>query len=174
MSLKHLYPLLLLAVGFTFALSLATAHVQMPRGLRLLPTAVEDHASKVFSGVSPQARSWILDQARAASRQPHINVEAIHNAAIQRFSSKIKLTKSQQDELALAVLGMVMKLDESEYQKLADKASPQAAAAANKASPKNTSAELQAIRAEINEAQALAESALRRIGDSRDSIVGKL
>ena len=82
-----------------------------------LPNAVEIHALEVFNGVSPEAHSWILEEARTVAKQPAFSVESIGSAANQRFGRKSRLTATQQDALALAVLYQVMKLDEEEYRR---------------------------------------------------------
>jgi hypothetical protein len=171
MLLQRLLPLSALVVALVMFLASTPA-----KGLMSPPTAVEDKALKIFNGVSPEARSWILDQAQALARQSYsatgINVEAIHTAAIRRFDSKIRLKKSQQDELALAVLYQVIKLDEAEYERL--KALPKWVGDPAQGMSENMSAEIKAMGIKLKETRSLAEWVRKRIGDSRDSVVGKL
>ena len=103
MSLRRSVLLLAFFFGCTF---IATA----------LPTAVELQAEKIFKGVSPQAQAWILGQARSLYTQPHLDVEAIRLSAAKHFAGTQKLTADQQNEVAMAVVYQVMKLEEERYQ----------------------------------------------------------
>lgn len=162
--------------------------------LKALPTAVEIHALKIFNGVSPQARSWILEQARSLAGQPHLDAAAIGLAANRRFGGK--LTQGQQNELALAVLYQVMKLDEEEYQRktgqsittpVASPSTPGRGPAkqgtslargntnpATQQGDKMSDSKIQTLMSNFSQAQTLASSVEKNADDSRNSVIGKI
>jgi hypothetical protein len=164
------------------------------------PPDLATHALEIFNGVSPEVRSWILDQARTRAGHSPFNAEAIGSAANQRFGAKKNLTKPQQDAVTLAVLYQVMKLDDEEYRRKTGRsltvptAPTPGPGSPNKVAPKPGTSlvnadgnaaslqtsdtlnnfEMQHVMSDFNQAQSLAASLDRSLGESRASVIGKI
>jgi hypothetical protein len=164
------------------------------------PPDMARHALEIFNGVSPEARSWILDQARTRAGHSPFNAEAIGSAANQRFGAKKQLSPTQQDALTLAVLYQVMKLDDEEYRRKTDRSlivptTPAAGpsspnkvlpkpgtslanaggnAASLQASDKMGNFEMQRLMSEFNQAQTLAAQIDKKHADASASVIGKM
>jgi hypothetical protein len=164
------------------------------------PPDLARHALEIFNGVSPEARSWILEQAQARAKHSAFKAEAIGLAANQRFGAKKQLTNTQQDALALAVLYQVMKLDDEEYRRktgrsltapttpVAGPGSPKKVAPRPGTSPANAGGnslslqdsdklsnfEIQNLMSDFNQAQSLAAQVDKTHHDASASVIGKM
>lgn len=163
------------------------------------PPDLERHALEIFNGVSPQARSWILEEARTIAGHSALSVDAIGFAANQRFGSRKQLSTAQQDALALAVLYQVLKLDEQVFRSKTEQLHAITPAsnsnAANATTLKDPARgtqvngnpglgsgdaaqklqfEIQTATSDYGNAQALASSVDKKTSDTRNSVIGKL